>query len=237
MRLVLWDVDGTLVRCGPIGSEVFDLAIERVLGRHPGPHRVAMSGMTDPLIAREILAFAEVEGSALDDHIAAALVHLERELSLTAGRLTREGHELVGARTALEALAARDDVVQTLLTGNVAANARTKLAAFGLDPLLDLTIGAYGSDHHDRRELVPIARARAERRYSRPFPASSTWVIGDTPRDLECAQAGGARCVLVATGRSPYEELRDLPADMVLRDLSDPSPLLDMLDEGATARG
>lgn len=190
MKLVLWDVDGTLVRCGPIGTKVFDLAIAQVLGRHPGPHRVAMSGKTDPLIAREILCYAAVEPAAVDEHVSATLPHLERELSQVANRLAEEGHELAGARATLLALGTRDDVVQTVLTGNLAVNARTKLAAFGLDELVDLSIGAYGSDHHDRRALVPLARARAQERHGRAFPPPCTWVIGDTPRDLKCDEPG-----------------------------------------------
>ena len=124
-------------------------------------------------------------------------------------------------REVLARLDATEDVHQTLLTGNTAANAAVKVTAFGLEEWLDLEIGAYGSDHADRRELVPIALERARRRRGLDVDAAHTWVVGDTANDLACARAGGARCLLVATGRSSFDELEALEPDAVLADLSD----------------
>jgi phosphoglycolate phosphatase-like HAD superfamily hydrolase len=95
------------------------------------------------------------------------------------------------------------------------------VTAFGLQQWLDLEIGAYGSDHAARRELVPIALERARRLRGLDVEAADAWVVGDTANDLACARAGGARCLLVATGRSSLEELKSLEPDAVLVDLSD----------------
>ena len=107
------------------------------------------------------------------------------------------------------------------MTGNIRPGAAVKLGAFGLDRWLDLEIGAYGSDHADRNQLVPLAVERAAARHGHGFGPDEVWVVGDTPKDLGCAQAGGVRCLLVATGSHPIEELETLGADLVLPDLSD----------------
>ena len=112
----------------------------------------------------------------------------------------------------LARLAEDPRVVSTLLTGNIDANALVKVAAFGLDRWLDLTVGAYGSDAADRNLLVPVALRRLSARRGVELAAADAWVIGDTPRDLECARVAGARCLLVATGRYGFDELAALGA-------------------------
>ena len=228
-RLVLWDVDGTLVRAGPAGREVFDLAVEKALGRLVEDHGVVMHGKTDPQIAREILAFAEVDGDAVDEHLAVVLEHLERELAGAVDRIRREGWVLPGAEEVVGRLHDEAGVLQSVLTGNVAANALVKLGAFGLDRWLDLEVGAYGSDHHDRSELVPVAIAKVRERRGLTFEPDDVWVVGDTPNDFACARAGGAHSLLVATGNCPIEELRGLGADHVLADMGDVDAVLAVL--------
>lgn len=219
MKLVLWDIDGTIMRTGSVTRDAFSTAVERVVGFPPGEHGVAMSGKTDPQILREILEAVAADPDAAGDDLAAALRHLEEEMAGSPARLRDRGYLLPGAEALLQRLDIEPDVVQTVLTGNIAANAALKLRVFGMDRWLDLRAGAFGSDHHDRCALVPIACARAERLHGEA--PDVVWVLGDTPKDLACAQAGGARCVLVATGRVPYEELVELPADAVLHDLRD----------------
>jgi phosphoglycolate phosphatase len=182
VRLVLWDVDGTLVRAGPVARQAFDLAVEGALGRHPGDHGVQMSGKTDPQIALEILAAAEVAEEEAARHLPVILDGLERELAAAAGLIRSHGQVMPGVEQVLDRLAARPDVVQSVLTGNIAANAAVKLGAFGLERWLQLDIGAFGSDHPDRRELVPVALAKARGR-GYEVAAAETWVVGDTPRD------------------------------------------------------
>ena len=229
-RLLLWDVDGTLVRAGDLGAAVFDLALESVLGLRPAT-RVRMSGKTDPQIVREYLQQLEVDEQ--DELIRSILEGVEAHLAEAAGagELAAGGHACPGVADLLAELSADDRVVSTLVTGNIRANARVKVAAWGLDPWLDLEVGAYGSDHWDRNLLVPVALERVEQVYGVRLSPEEAWVIGDTPRDLECAGAAGARCLLVGTGRYSAVELAPLGADAVLEDLSDTAAVVKLLTE------
>lgn len=227
MRLLLWDIDGTLVRVGPVGREVFAHAITSVVERDPGDHGVVMSGKTDPQIALEILQTMRFDETTANGHLPAVLARLEAELSARAADMRAHGRVLPGVREVLTRLDAEDGVVQSLLTGNIAPNAIAKLAAFDLDGWMDWRLGAFGSDHHDRRELVPIAVERMRELHGEA-PAE-VWVIGDTERDLACARAGGARCLLVATGGCDYDALVELGADAVVRDLSQADAVVDLL--------
>ena len=224
--LVLWDIDGTLVHAGGMGAEVFDRAFEHALGVRP-PERVLMSGKTDPQIVGEYLAMLGVPDAAA--HLPAVLAALETELAAAEDAIRSMGRVLPGAVEAIEGLATEVGVLQSVLTGNIAPNARLKLAAFGLDSLLDLEVGAYGSDHADRRKLVPIALERVSRVRSRSFDRSRVWIVGDSANDLACARSGGVRCLLVATGRSGRDELAALAPDAVLDDLSDTGSLLEII--------
>lgn len=231
-RLVLWDVDGTLVRTGGAGRDVFESAVAHVLGRELDAGvmpQVSMSGKTDPQIAAEILTLAGIARGEIDAHVPPVLARLELDLAEAAGRIRREGVVLPGVAELLARLHGDPGVLQSVLTGNVAANAVVKLAAFGLDRWLELDVGAYGSDAVDRRELVPIAIDKVARRHGRRFEPAETWIVGDTPRDLECARAGGARCLLVGTGRFAVDELTGLGADAVLADLGDVDTVVSLL--------
>ncbi len=231
-RLVLWDIDGTLLRGGGVGRDVFDEAVTAVLGRHPGDHRVRMGGKTDPQIALEILAFAALEEADAAGRLPAVLEALERALEAGAARLRAEGHVLPGVPEVLQALDADPSVRSTVLTGNTQANAAMKLAAFELTSWVDLEIGAFGSDDRDRTALVPVALERARRLRGLDIGPDAVWVVGDTPRDLACARAGGVRCALVATGHSPLDELQGTDADAVLEDLSDVDAVVKLLTAG-----
>jgi phosphoglycolate phosphatase-like HAD superfamily hydrolase len=229
-RLILWDIDGTLLRAGPVAREAFGRAVASVVAR--AEHEiefVQMSGKTDPQIAREMLVLAAVEEAAAEDHVPAVIAHLEAELATAEALFRENGTVLPGVVEVLEAMEADPDVTQTILTGNTAANARAKLDAFGLTGFFDLEIGAFGSDAADRLALVPIALDRARRRRGIEFAPEDVWVIGDAPNDHACAKAAGVRCVLVATGRPAMEELEALGADGLLPDLSDVDGVLELL--------
>lgn len=227
--LVLWDVDGTLVHAGPAGGEVFVTAVARALGRPAGEQLVRMSGKTDPQIALELLALNQVDGSEARDHLPAILGQLGLEMAEAEARIRAEGRVHPGVVEVLSRLHARPDVVQSLLTGNIAPNGRVKVSAFGLDRWLDLDVGAYGSDDHDRRRLVPVALAKVRDRYGTEVAPDDVWVVGDTPRDLECAQVAGAHCLLVATGGYSRQHLEGLGADVVLDDLADVDAVVRLL--------
>jgi phosphoglycolate phosphatase-like HAD superfamily hydrolase len=227
-RLLLWDVDGTLLRAGDLGAAVFDVALEAVLGVRPQA-RPRMSGKTDPQIVRDYLAdlgIAETDGL-----VEAVLCRAEGHLAAAAaeGELIAGGSACPGTGEVLRRLDSDPRVVSTLLTGNIAANALVKVAAFGLDRWLDLAVGAYGSDEADRNLLVPIALRRLAAERGVDLDPQDAWVIGDTPRDLECARAAGTRCLLVATGRYRVPELAALAPDAVLEDLSDADAVTQLL--------
>ena len=228
-RLVLWDIDGTLVRAGKVASEIFTTAVEHAVGRHPGEHGVLMSGKTDPQIALEILSGMGLEDGDDERHLPMVVERLERELAGAVELIRARGRVLPGAAEALAALDEDSAVAQSILTGNTAVNAATKLAALGIDHWLDLEIGAYGSDDRDRCALVPVALERAASRRGWALSGRDVWVVGDTANDLACARAGGARCALVGTGHTPVETLAGLGADAVLDDLSDTEAVMKLL--------
>jgi phosphoglycolate phosphatase len=230
-RVLLWDVDGTLVKTGGIGAAVFDVALERVLGVRPEV-RVRMSGKTDPQIVREYLSDMGIEQAP--ELIEAVLRHIETELAAVAasGRLAAEGRACPGADRILAELAAQPSVLSTLVTGNVYPNAVVKVAAFGLDKWLDLSVGAYGSDDHDRTHLVPRAMSRVAEQTGWRADPNQVWVIGDTPRDLDCARAAGVRCLLVGTGRYAADSLKGIGANAVLHDLTDTTAVVNLLTAG-----
>lgn len=222
-QLVLWDIDGTLVHAGAVAGDIFEQAIERVTGVRPH-ERVHMSGKTDPQITMEYLEMIGM--SDTDRALYEVLTLLTVDLAAQRSVMLEQGRVLPGVFQALGAINNLNSVEQTLLTGNLQANARTKLEVFELDHWFDFDIGAFGSDHHDRNELVPIALDRVRRLRKREIHPRDVLVIGDSPNDLRCARAGGARCLLVATGRSSYEELEPLQPDHLLHDLSDTDEVL-----------
>jgi phosphoglycolate phosphatase-like HAD superfamily hydrolase len=225
VRLVLWDVDGTLLTSGAVGPTAIHRAVEKGVGREL-VGQVRMSGMTDPQIVSEYLHHMEADR---DTHLPAVLRHLEEEMAATAHLVAEQGAVFAGVEPVLAALAGRHDVIQSVLTGNIAPNAAVKLAAFGLDRWLDLEVGAYGSDDVDRRALVPVALERARCLRGVDLRPADTWVVGDTPRDLEAARAGKAHAVLVASGNFSVRELAGLGADAVLADLSDTESVVALL--------
>lgn len=228
-RLVLWDIDGTLVRAGNVAKNVFAVAVEHVVGTHPGEHGVVMGGKTDPQIALEILAGMGIDARTGEGHLPVVVERLEAELACAVELILERGRVLPGAAEVLAALHADPSVLQSVLTGNTAANAATKLAAFGLERWLDVEIGAFGSDDRERRALVPVALRRASEQRGWEGTPDDVWVVGDTPNDLACARAGGVRCALVGTGHTPVDELARLGPDAVLDDLSDVETVVKLL--------
>ena len=221
MLLVLWDVDFTLVDTTGQGRVAFEEAFEAVVGEPPG-EMVPFAGHTDHQIA---VAMLEKVGHAGESQVPRMLEELGAALAARADYIRESGRALPGAREALEALLPREDVVSSLLTGNIEANAALKLAAFGLDTLVDLEVGGYGSDPHGSRgDLVAVARERTERKYGQAIGPADTVLVGDTPLDIEAARHAGARSIGVAAGPYGAEALSE--ADHVLADLRDTDALL-----------
>jgi phosphoglycolate phosphatase-like HAD superfamily hydrolase len=229
-RVVLWDIDGTLVHTAGVGAEAFSTAIETLWGVPATGHGVSLAGKTDLQIGREILTVLSLANGD-ESGLARLIAETERLVAAGRHRIRANGKVLPGVPDLLAALDADPGTVQTLLTGNTAANAASKLGAFGLADQLNLDLGAYGSDDADRNALVGVALARIEARYG-PFDRRHVWVIGDTPLDAACAAAGGVRCLLVATGFAPREALDTCGADHVLDDLTDTDAVLALLSYG-----
>jgi phosphoglycolate phosphatase len=227
-RLLLFDVDGTLVHTGGVGAAIFDVALEAVVGLRPA-FRVQMSGKTDPQIVSEYLKRAGMAGSP--EVVSAVLRVAGEQLAAAAdrGELSARGSACPGVSELLAVLADDPRVISTLVTGNIAPNALLKVAAFGLDRWLDLSVGAYGSDESDRNLLVALAMRRLRSERGVRLDPADAWVIGDTPRDLECARAAGVRCLLVGTGRYGAAELAALGPDAVLDDLVDTDAVVKLL--------
>jgi phosphoglycolate phosphatase-like HAD superfamily hydrolase len=216
-RLILWDVDGTLLSTDGIAAEAMRQAMREVVGPAAPLARTSYAGKTDWQIIRESLPSldpAEV-GERLHEFAAAYYSRLVAQRAELAAR----SRLFPGVTAALEALTGR--ARQAPLTGNIAAVARLKLECVGLLGLLDVEAGAYGDDHHHRPELVPVAAARAASRYGRAFAGAQIVVVGDTPHDIACGKANGARTVAVATGPYPIEELLGHGPDAALPDLAD----------------
>jgi len=208
--LVLWDIDGTLVDSAGHGRFAFEDAFRAVAGRDP--EWVEYAGRTDHQIALSML-----EGSP--ERLPDVLEGLAANLAERKHAIAAEGHVYPGVRETLAALHEREGVVQSLLTGNIEANAAVKVGAFGLERWLDFEAGAYGSDPHERRsDLVAVARERAAARYGETTGAV---LVGDTPLDVLAAREAGARAVAVATGYADVEALRQSEPDALLQDLSD----------------
>ena len=216
--LVLWDIDGTLVDSVKLGRDAFLDAFERVTGRPPR-ELVPFAGRTDLEIALDLLERSGVEP---DDRLLERFgTALERSMADREEELRARGRAYPGARESLERLGHEPGVAQSLLTGNIAPNAAVKLGAFGLDTLVDLEIGAYGSDDRRRGRLVAVALEKCARKHAVTLKPPDVVLVGDTPLDVAAAREGGARSVAVATGPYDRDQLRSAGADVVLPDLRD----------------
>lgn len=213
--LYLFDIDGTLVDTGGAGMRSLQEASLEIFG-HTGP-TLDLAGSTDLGVIAEIHAHFEIEPTAerVDAYFSTYLKRLD--WNLANGGFP--GKVLDGVVELLAELSKRPGVTLGLLTGNIAGGAASKMRHFGLEAYFPF--GAYGCDHADRNRLGPIALERAAMHSSRTFSPNEVWVIGDTPKDVACARAIGARCLAVATGRFSEEELSACGADIVAPSLKD----------------
>ncbi|MDB4873613.1 MAG: hypothetical protein JWM41_59 [Gemmatimonadetes bacterium] len=218
MKLVLFDIDGTILLTDGAGKRAIHRALEEVFGG-TGPEDHRFDGKTDPQIVRELMRIVGHD----DEHIDARMpLLLERYVTYLGEELHARPSGITvmpGIHELLDALRERSDVVLGLLTGNLAEGARAKLRAAGIDPE-QFRVGAYGSDHELRGELPAVAQRRARDDLGFDIEGRDVVVIGDTPADLQCGRAIGARAIGVATGHFTVEELEEHEAAAVFADLS-----------------
>ena len=207
--LLLFDIDGTLLlRAVEEHREAIHAALRRVWHvADPAAARVQAAGRTDPEIARAILLQSGVSADRIDARWADFKRAAAEEYAVrVADDLSR--FLAPGVVDVLGALSEREEVRLSLVTGNLEAIARLKLARAGIGAFFPRGQGGFGSDHEDRSELPAIARARAGRPGA-PYPRAETIVIGDTPLDIACARADGCRCFAIATGPFRAEDLSE----------------------------
>lgn len=226
-RVILFDIDGTILRGGGAGRRAMEAALSKVFGSTGSP-AYRYDGKTDVQIVRELM---RLEGHAddhidtrLDDLLELYLDGLRRELAQAEGK----AHLCPGIPELLDALEAHDEAVLGLLTGNLAAGAAAKLTAVGLD-IGRFKVGAFGSDHEHRPELPAVAQRRAREILGHDLPGQSFIVIGDTPADIHCGRGIGARAIGVATGHYSVEQLAEHQPVAVFQDLSDTQAVLDVI--------
>lgn len=217
-KLILFDIDGTLLHTQGAGRRAIHAALLAELGA-VGHGDVRFDGKTDPQIVRELLRGHPDAGD--DGRIAAVCRRyvelLESELNAPHARPT----VYPGALPLLDLLEGRGDAVLGLLTGNVVEGARLKLRAAGIAPDR-FRVGAFGSDHADRSCLPAIAAARAAALFARVPRGDEVVIVGDTPSDMTCGRAIGARAIGVATGSYTSDELAAAGAFAVFADLGEP---------------
>lgn len=224
-RLVLFDVDGTLLSSGPAARRVFEAALVEVFGTAGAIDSYRFEGKLDPVIVRDLMRGAGIDGATIERRCGEALGRyldlLEAALGATAPALKP------GVLAVVSEVASRPDALSALLTGNVERGARIKLRAAGLWERF--AFGVWGDDAPRRVDLGPIALARAEALTGHPFSGDNCVVVGDARADVECGKAIGAKVVAVATGLTPFSDLAAAGADVVLPDLSDPARALEAI--------
>ncbi len=220
-HLVLFDIDGTLLSTNGHGVRAMMLAYTAVWGRDPSAVDYAMSGKTELGICHELLALLGFSRQEVDAGLPRFWALYPDELQRQIAPATTTVHP--GVRELVAAVGERDDMALGLLTGNCEAAARVKLRTAGLDGFV---IGAFGQHHEQRAALPPLAVAQAHAQWGRAYGGRQLVIIGDTPNDIACGRALGAKAIAVATGRFDAAALAAHEPDYVFADLSDREAVL-----------
>ena len=222
-RLLLWDIDSTLIDSGHAGVKALQRVVELRYGAQDDFSDLEIAGRTDSGIVRSILGkygvgltSGNVDGF-LEEYLALLPEFLHQP----------DGHVLPGVVKILQYLQRRPDRVLALLTGNLERGAKLKLGHYGLWDYFEF--GAFADDHHDRNELGAFARARAREKHGEDFAVARIDVIGDTGHDIACGRIFGARTIAVATGSWSRERLAKERPDFLFDDLSDTEEVIAQL--------
>jgi phosphoglycolate phosphatase len=227
-RLVLFDIDGTILLTAGAGRRAIVAALGQEIGTGTVFDRVRFDGKTDPQIVAEMLEVAGRQGPHPEQQVRAIF---RRYVDLLAAELQQPSNRttvMPGIHSLLDRLEAEDGVVLGLLTGNLAEGAKLKLRSGGLDPDR-FRVGAYGSDAAHRPDLPPIAARRAEPFFGKVPTGNEVVIIGDTPADIACGKCIGARAVAVATGGYSVPDLAACGPHAVFEDLSDTDRVVDAI--------
>ena len=224
-KLFLFDIDGTLLLTARAGENALRLGFRERFGVEDDLSSISFAGSTDSAIARQMFAAHGIPETPenIADLLDGYVHHLARELPL------REGRVLPGIIELLKTLKSRPDCALGLLTGNIERGARLKLSHYGVWDFFEF--GAYADDHIDRNKLGPVAHARAVEKRGIGFAADDVFVIGDTPKDIDCARAAGFRAVAIATGSYSRDELAAHRPDFLFEDLADTARVIRTLLE------
>lgn len=229
MKLVLFDIDGTILWTAGAGRRAMEAALRDSFGT-TGPSSYRYDGKTDRQIVRESMREAGFLDADIDARLPAVLdaylTGLERELSGPEGAV----HRYEGVLELLAALEDRRDRVVGLLTGNLVEGANRKLRAVGVAPER-FRLGAYGSDHEHRHELPAIAMRRAHESLGVQVPGDRVIIIGDTPADIHCGRGVGARAIAVATGHYSVDDLAAHDPAAVFATLADTLAVMQAIDD------
>jgi phosphoglycolate phosphatase len=225
--LLLWDIDGTLLSSSGAGLRALRSALQSTFSISGSLDGIEFAGRTDPWIIRQIFQKFDLP---LDD--ATYRRYFDAYIGFLPGEMQQgTARVLPGVRERLAEAAARPHVTQGLLTGNQRQGARVKLEHHGLWD--HFPFGAFADDHEIRNELGPHALRRAKEHRGYSFSPHRTWIIGDTPHDIACGRAIGARTLAVATGHCEPEVLRSHQPDGMLTDLADAEAFWGIVDPRA----
>lgn len=229
MRLILFDIDGTLIDTLGAGKAALKSAMLATYGETGPVDSFDFHGRTDPAIVRGLLRAVGWPDRDIETGFEAAWTAyfeaLERELAGRKGRV----NPYPGVVELLDSLASDGQFACGLVTGNMEGGARRKLDAAGLAGRF--AFGAYGSDSERREHLPPLASERAAKVYGRSFDLSEAVVVGDTPEDVRCGHINGTRVVAVATGRHSVADLGESGADAVFETLADTTRVVRALSD------
>ena len=203
-KLVLFDIDGTLIADGGAAREAFASALGEICGYHGDLRRYDFSGRTDPQITSMVLHDAGFSDEQIAERAPQLWTVYLRELAIHA--TPERVRVLAGIQDLLDRLAAIDHITLGLLTGNIEPGARLKLAPADLNH--DFPFGAFGSDSANREELPPVAVERASKIDGHRFQGREVVIIGDSIYDVRCGVPHGATTIAIASGKTPAEKLR-----------------------------
>jgi phosphoglycolate phosphatase-like HAD superfamily hydrolase len=227
MKLVLFDIDGTILWTDGAGRRSMEAALESVYGL-PGDPAYRYDGKTDRQIAREQLRAAGLSDRDIDARLDALLDTYLRNLTDVLASDPLAARLCEGVEVLLDAVEARTDTILGLLTGNVEGGAARKLGAVGID-FTRFRVNAFGSDHEQRPELPRVAQQRARTTLGMEVPGDRIVIIGDTPADIECGRPIGARAIGVATGRYGVDDLAAHAPHAVFSDLRETERVLEAI--------